>query len=137
MSDPSPALQPGRTYPRRILAADDDPVVREFLKLYLAVEGTQVDVVDDGGPAIARLGEDFDLLVLDLDMPGKDGFDVLRALAAAPPARPLPVVVLTSRTDAAAIADAFELGASAYVLKPISRATLTAKVSTVYMAARL
>ena len=59
------------------------------------------------------------------------------ALAALSLPRPLPVVVLTSRTDAAAIGDAFELGASAYVLKPISRDTLIAKVSAVYMAARL
>lgn len=136
MTDASP-LQPGRTYPRRILAADDDPVVREFLKLYLAIEGTEIDVVDDGEPAIARLADGYDLLVLDLDMPGKGGFDVLRALAAAPPPSPLPVVVLTSRTDAGAIAEAFELGASAYVLKPISRDTITAKVSAVYMAGRL
>lgn len=131
------ALQPGRTYPRRILAADDDPVVREFLKLYLAVAGAEVEVVDDGEPAIARLGDGYDLLVLDLDMPGKTGFDVLRALAASPPARPLPVVVLTSRTDAGAIAEAFELGAAAYVLKPISRDAITAKVSAVFTAARL
>jgi CheY-like chemotaxis protein len=131
------ALQPGRNYPRRILAADDDPVVREFLKLYLAVAGAEVEVVDDGEPAIARLGDGYDLLVLDLDMPGKTGFDVLRALAASPPARPLPVVVLTSRTDAGAIAEAFELGAAAYVLKPISRDAITAKVSAVFTAARL
>jgi CheY-like chemotaxis protein len=131
------ALQPGRTYPRRILAADDDPVVREFLKLYLAVAGAEVEVVDDGEPAIARLGDGYDLLVLDLDMPGKTGFDVLRALAASPPARPLPVVVLTSRTDAGAIAEAFELGAAAYVLKPISRDAITAKVSAVFTATRL
>jgi CheY-like chemotaxis protein len=136
MTDAS-SLQPGRTYPRRILAADDDPVVREFLKLYLAVGEAEVEVVEDGEPAIARLGEGFDLLVLDLDMPGKSGFDVLRALAASPPARPLPVVVLTSRTDAGAIGEAFELGASAYVLKPISRDALTAKVGAVYTAGRL
>ena len=136
MTDASP-LQPGRTYPRRILAADDDPVVREFLKLYLAVGETEVEVVEDGEPAIARFGDGFDLLVLDLDMPGKSGFDVLRALAASPPRRPLPVVVLTSRTDAGAIAEAFELGASAYVLKPISRDALTAKVAAVYAAGRL
>ena len=70
-------------------------------------------------------------------MPGKTGFEVLRALGALALPRPLPVVVLTSRTDAGAIADAFELGASAYVLKPISRDTLTAKVASVYTATRL
>ena len=137
MTDVPESLQPGRTFPRRILAADDDPVIREFLKLYLALDGVEVDTVDDGEPAIARLGAGYDLLVLDLDMPGKTGFDVLRALAALALPRPLPVVVLTSRTDAGAIADAFELGASAYVLKPISRDTLTAKVASVYTAARL
>jgi CheY-like chemotaxis protein len=136
MTNVSPP-QPGRTYPRRILAADDDPVIREFLKLYLAIDGVEVETVSDGEVAIPKLGDGYDLLVLDLDMPGKNGFDVLRALAASPPARPLPVVVLTSRTDAGAIADAFELGASAYVLKPISRDTLIAKVSSVYIGARL
>ena len=137
MTDAPPPLYPGRTYPRRILAADDDPVIREFLKLYLAMNGVEIDTVDDGEKAIPRLGDGYDLLVLDLDMPDKNGFDVLRALAALSLPRPLPVVVLTSRTDAAAIGDAFELGASAYVLKPISRDTLIAKVSAVYMAARL
>lgn len=137
MTEAAAPLNPGRNFPRRILAADDDPVIREFLKLYLALDGVQVDTVEDGEPAIARLADGYDLLVLDLDMPGKTGFDVLRALNALSLPRPLPVVVLTSRTDAAAIADAFELGASAYVLKPISRDTLTAKVSSVYIAARL
>jgi len=137
MTDTPSSLHPGRNYPRRILAADDDPVIREFLKLYLALDGVDIDTVDDGEPAISRLADGYDLLVLDLDMPGKNGFDVLRALGASPPPRPLPVVVLTSRTDAGAIAEAFELGASAYVLKPISRDSLIAKVSSVYMAARL
>lgn len=137
MTDVPPPLHPGRTFPKRILAADDDPVIREFLKLYLAIDGVEVDAVDDGALAIPRLGEGHDLMVLDLDMPGKNGFDVLRALAASPPKKPLPVVVLTSRTDAAAIANAFDLGAAAYVLKPISRDTLLAKISSVYMAARL
>lgn len=137
MTDTPSPLHPGRNYPRRILAADDDPVIREFLKLYLAMDGVDIDTVDDGERAIPRLGDGYDLLVLDLDMPGKNGFDVLRALAVSPPPRPLPVVVLTSRTDAGAIAEAFELGASAYVLKPISRDALMAKVSSVYMASRL
>ena len=137
MTDASSPLLAGRTFPKRILAADDDPVIREFLKLYLAVEGSEIDTVDDGEKAIPKLRDGYDLLVLDLDMPGKNGFDVLRALAASPPPRPLPVVVLTSRTDADAIANAFDLGAAAYVLKPISRDSLVAKVSSVYMATRL
>ena len=137
MTDVPASFQPGRNFPRRILAADDDRVIREYLKLYLALDGVEVNAVDDGEPAIARLSDGYDLLVLDLDMPGKTGFDVLRALGALALPRPLPVVVLTSRTDAGAIADAFELGASAYVLEPISRDTLTAKVASVYTAARL
>lgn len=134
MTDTASALIPGRTFPRRILAADDDPIIREFLALYLSIDGVAVDTAVDGDEALARLGAGYDLLVLDLEMPGKSGFDVLRALGSNPP---LPVVVLTSRTDAGAIAEAFELGASAYVLKPITQITLMAKISAVYMAASL
>ena len=134
MTVTAPALQPGQTYPRRILAADDDPVIREFLSLYLSMDGVTVDTAADGEDALSRLAAGYDLLVLDLEMPGKSGFDVLRTLG---PITPIPVIVLTSRTDAGAIAEAFELGATAYVLKPITKDAITAKVSAVYMAANL
>lgn len=134
MTGAVPSIQPGRTYPRRILAADDDPVVREFLNLYLTCDGVTVETAVDGEDALTRLEAGFDLLVLDLEMPNKSGFDVLRALGSNPS---VPVVVLTSRTDAGAIAEAFELGASAYVLKPINKDSLIAKISAVYMAAGL
>lgn len=128
-------MQAGRTYPRRILAADDDPVVREFLALYLALDGVEVDILEDGSGVIDKLAHGYDVLVLDLEMPVMSGFDVLRALQDVPPANRPAVVVLTSRTDTAAIAQAFDLGASAYVLKPIAQTTLKAKISAVYMTA--
>ena len=124
---------PGRTYPRHILAIDDDPVLRELLAHHLEMPGCSVAVDEGGEDVLGRIGNDHDVMVLDLEMPGMTGFDILQALGKRHGIRPLPVIVLTSRTDAEAIAAAFESGAAAYALKPVNWPALRAKISAVFM----
>ena len=84
----------------RILLADDDVELSEMLADYLATEGFEVDTAHDGDAALekalAQSGDCFDLLILDVMMPGRNGFDVLRELRAR---SLLPVLMLTARGD--------------------------------------
>ena len=127
-------FQPGRTYPRAILVVDDDPVVCDLVVHQLGGPGVRVLSDYGGAGVLERLGGDFDVLVLDLQMPDVSGFEVLESLASRDPRRPLPVVVLTSRSDADGIAKAFARGAAAYSLKPVDWPALQRKISEVYMA---
>lgn len=110
-----------------ILLVEDNPLdVRSTLK---AAERVQLqpglEVVTDGQTAIDRLRADGDgdqprigLVLLDLNLPGKDGNDVLAEIRASPALATLPVVVLSSSTAAADVVNAYRLGANAYVRKP-------------------
>jgi DNA-binding response OmpR family regulator len=75
------------------------------------------------------------LVLLDLEMPNLDGFGVLSEIKSHPEAMMPPVIVLTSRSEAAIIARAFELGATAYALKPVTWNLLIDKISSIYRSA--
>ena len=126
-------FHPGRTYPRCILAIDDDPVLRELLTHHLEMPGCEVRTDQGGADVMSRIGDDHQIMVLDLEMPGMTGFEILEALGKRHATRPMPIIVLTSRTDAEAIASAFEAGAAGYALKPVNWPALRAKISTVFM----
>lgn len=137
MTPPIPALHAGKTYPGRILAVDDDPLMREFASLELGLEGCTVTVASDGLDALAKLrAETAEVMILDLDMPRLDGFGVLRALSEIGGPAPPSVIVLTSRTDAKALSQAFDLGAVAYALKPVDWDQLRLKIHKAYEARR-
>ncbi|HLI65605.1 MAG TPA: response regulator [Caulobacteraceae bacterium] len=105
----------------RLLFVDDDPILREFAAVHLASETVEVRTVGDGDEALAMLGEwPVDLMLLDLEMPRVDGFEVLERLAANPAHRDLPVIVVTGREDIAAIDRAFAVGATSFVCKPLN-----------------
>ena len=111
----------------RILIAEDEPRLAAFLDKGLRSNGFTTTIVSDGGAAsmMAR-DEDFDLLVLDLGLPGKDGFSVLRELRAA--GQHMPVVILTARDDVSDKVTGFEGGADDYVTKPFKFDELLARV---------
>jgi CheY-like chemotaxis protein len=101
---------------RRILLADDSPQIRESLSKLLRKFGYHVTLVAQGGQALDRaLEEEFDLLLLDLNMPGMDGWQTLDHLARLKPA--LPVVVITAQPDQGDWARAE--GACALLEKPL------------------
>src|SRR5262249_32467220 len=83
---------------RRVLFADDDPGMRAIVLLNLEAEGFEVTAVEDGEDALREAERLLpDLIVLDVMMPGRDGFEVLRALKASTDTCAIPVVLLTAK----------------------------------------
>jgi len=114
----------------RILVVDDEPHIVEVVSAYLAREGHQVDTATDGDVALqlARDGRP-DLLVLDVMLPGRSGFDVLRQLRAEGIASA--VVMLTARDDVIDRVAGLEMGADDYVTKPFEPRELVARIGAV------
>jgi DNA-binding response OmpR family regulator len=111
----------------RILIAEDEQRLAAFLEKGLRSNGFTTTTVRDGPTAVALArDDDFDLLILDVGLPGLDGFGVLRALRAT--GQHLPVVILTARDDVADKVRGLEGGADDYVTKPFRFEELLARV---------
>ena len=111
----------------RILVVDDEPAIRRLLKTSLASQDYLVSEAADGAAALAALKrEPFDVLVLDLGLPGMDGFEVIAQVRAGRSA--LPIIVLSVRTDEAGKVRALDLGADDYVTKPFGIEELLARI---------
>jgi len=114
----------------RILLADDDVELTEMLSQYLGAEGFAVETAHDGESALAMVrGGGFDLMVLDVMMPGKNGFDVLRELRAS--SLLLPVLMLTARDEDVDSIVGLELGADDYLPKPCNPRVLVARIRAI------
>jgi DNA-binding response OmpR family regulator len=111
----------------RILVVEDEARIASFLEKGLRANGFTTEVAADGDEAL-RLGrtERFDLAILDLGLPGRDGFDVLRELRGE--GRSLPVIVLTARGGVPNTVAGLEVGADDYMTKPFSFEELLARV---------
>ncbi len=113
----------------RILVVDDQPVNLRVVSSLLSRQGYEVIVADNGEAAIARYRESApDLVLLDMIMPGMDGFDVLKALQGLPPPA-APVVFVTAAQDRDMLLRAFEAGVVDYVTKPFLPEELLARVN--------
>ena len=112
----------------RILVVDDEPAIRRLLRTGLGTQGYEVVDVASGGAALAAVGTDPDLMILDLGLPDMQGLDVLRTMREN--ASTVPVLVLSSRDDEAGKVKAFDLGADDYVTKPFGMNELLARVRT-------
>ena len=111
----------------RILLAEDEPRIAEFVSRGLSAHEFSVTVVDDGMEALANaLHGEFDLLVLDIGLPGIDGLEVLRRLRGG--GSTLPVVVLTARDSVADTVAGLESGADDYLAKPFAFDELLARI---------
>jgi len=105
----------------RILFVDDDPILREFAVVNLATEHASVATAEDGEAALAAVEAGApDIILLDLEMPNMDGFEVLKRLRADPRHRSLPVIVVTGREDVEAVDRAYASGATSFVVKPLN-----------------
>ena len=115
---------------RRVLVVEDDPAIREGLCDALRFEGYAVEAAVDA-PQGESLGlrAPIDLVLLDLMLPGGDGFSVLRSLRAARPR--LPVIILTAKGREADRVEGLKLGADDYVVKPFSVLEVLARVEAV------
>jgi len=110
----------------RILLADDDIEMCDMLREYLQAEGFLVEAVHDGDAALQRARtNDHDLLVLDVMMPARNGFDVLRDLRRS---SQMPVLMLTARDEDIDSIVGLELGADDYVTKPCNPRVLVARI---------
>jgi len=114
---------------RRILIADDEPDLRKMLTAYLMAEGFETAVASDGNQALERVRADRpDLIVLDVGMPGIDGFEVLRRVRAE---SDVPVIMLTARSEEVDRVVGLTVGADDYVTKPFSPRELAARIKAV------
>lgn len=111
----------------RVLIIDDEPRIVDFVSRALAAEGFRVDSASDGirGFELARSGR-YELVVLDLLLPGRDGVTVLRQLMDARPEQR--VLVLSALADVRNKVECLELGASDYLPKPFAMAELVARI---------
>jgi len=113
-----------------ILVVDDEPHIREVVGSYLVREGHEVRYAGDGDAALAAaLETEPDLVILDVMLPGRSGFDVLRELRTA--GRRSAVIMLTARDDVVDRVAGLEIGADDYVTKPFEPRELVARVGAV------
>jgi len=121
-------VQPSSAVPR-VLVAEDDEISATLLLHRLQKEGLDVVRFDDGQEAYeAALREVPDLVILDVKMPGMDGFEVLERLRGSAAYSSVPIIMLTSMGREADVVRGFELGADDYILKPFSPVELAARV---------
>lgn len=119
--------------PVRILFVDDDPIMREFAAVHLSTDAAKVTVGADGVEALKAVAEaEFDVILLDLEMPQMDGFEVLSRLRADERTRRTPVVVVTGREDVSAVDRAFQAGATSFLVKPINWRLLSYQIRYVH-----
>jgi DNA-binding response OmpR family regulator len=121
----------------KIIYVDDDPILREFATVNLASEQTSVTTAADGAEALTLLeAQRPDIMLLDLEMPRMDGFEVLETIRASEQWRDLPVIVATGREDVAAIDRAFQAGATDFVVKPMNWRLLSYQIRYVLRSSR-
>lgn len=104
---------------KRVLIVEDDQFLREFYQELLESEGMIVETAGDGDTAVSKIHEGgFDLILLDIMLPKKDGLQILKENKINPPASPNgPIVVLTNIGQDAIIKNCFEAGAAGYMIK--------------------
>jgi two-component system alkaline phosphatase synthesis response regulator PhoP len=120
---------PGGRTPQRILVADDDPIVLRFLEALLSDAGYEVCTAGDGEEALQKIREEKpDMVILDLVMPYRDGFDICRTVRQSPSTRTLPIIVLSMKDKESDIIRCFEAGADEFVRKPFNALELIARI---------
>jgi two-component system chemotaxis response regulator CheY len=112
-----------------VLVVDDSTTVRKFVAASLNMKGFRVVTAADGVEALERMpAEKFDLIITDLNMPDMDGFEFIRTLRETPEYREIPIIVLSSMTDLKNKDYALELGALAFLEKPLSAEAIQREV---------
>lgn len=114
-----------------ILVVDDDSQLTGLVKMSLELSDYRVEEAWDGDKALKAMRRKApDLLVLDLMMPRKDGWEVLREIREDPGLVEMPVILLTARTRSSDVVRGWEMGADDYVTKPFNPSSLTVHVKT-------
>jgi len=121
---------------KRILIVDDEQDILDLLKFNLEAEGYDTLLASDGNEAIALAKTGPDLIILDVMLPGKDGWEVMRQLRQNPATQNIPVIFLTAKSSEIDEVVGLELGADDYITKPISIRKLMARVKMVLRKAK-
>jgi two-component system phosphate regulon response regulator OmpR len=112
-----------------ILIVDDDRRIRDLLSRFLNTEGYRVTTADTAAEARAKLdGLSFDLLVLDVMMPGESGFELARSIRAS---SSVPILMLTARDEKESRIEGLEIGADDYVAKPFEPRELSLRINNI------
>lgn len=120
-----------------ILVVDDNRQVLELVNHVLAEAGYSISFIPKGQFLFQRLSsQKFDLVLLDINLPGISGFDLLRQLKSDPVFKTLPVIIISAEEEDDTLAKCFALGASDYIKKPIHHEILKARVQSVISASR-
>ncbi len=116
----------------RILVVDDEPVNLKVLSNHLSVQDYIVDLAEDGKQALDKIdqGNRYDLIVLDVMMPGLTGYEVTEHLRKKFHPTELPVVLLTAKNQLSDLVTGFDSGANDYLTKPVSKKELLARIKT-------
>ncbi len=117
----------------RILIVDDFSTMRRIVRNLLKEIGYQnADEAEDGAAALAKLkGGEFDFVVSDINMPNMNGFELLRSIRADDGLKTLPVLLVTAEAKKEDIITAAQIGASGYIVKPFTKATLEEKFNKI------
>jgi DNA-binding response OmpR family regulator len=118
----------------KILIVDDEIRISNLLRIYLQRESFHVDAAADGDEGLDKaLHENYDLIILDVLMPGKDGFQVLEDLRKV---KQTPVIMLSAKSESEDLIRGTDLGANAFISKPFSPAAVVAKIKEILSPAR-
>ncbi len=123
--------------PTRILVVDDDPIFREFASVHLATPMSVVVLAPDAATALDVLSKEaFDTAMIDIEMPGMDGFELVERIRAQDNLRGLPLMMVTGREDIVSIDRAYTLGATSFVTKPVNWRQLSHQLRYIIRATR-
>ena len=117
---------------RTILVVDDEPNARSLLRLILVRAGFEVLVAQDGYEALKVVQDKIpDVMILDIMMPGIDGFEVCEKLRSNKDTATLPIIMLSARADPESVTKGLRVGATKYLTKPVTPELLTNQVNEV------
>ena len=120
---------------QKILIIDDDNDIAELISLYLTKECFETSIINDGNDAMAAFGSfSPDLVILDLMLPGKDGYQICREIRMV---SDVPIIMLSAKTETFDKVLGLELGADDYVIKPFDTKELVARVHAILRRSRI
>ncbi len=115
---------------KRVLIVDDERKNIDLLKVRMKSYGHETETASDGIEALAKMKLDIDLALLDIQMPGMDGFDVARAIRSDPETCDIPIIMVTALIDRETKLRAVEAGANDFITKPVDSAELMVRTAS-------
>jgi CheY-like chemotaxis protein len=125
----APSARAGK--PLRVLCAEDNPFARVVLNTVLGEFGYRVDFVGSGEAAVAAVAKGYDLVLMDLMLPGLDGIAAVRAIRALNGAGTVPIIGISGRTEPGQREAALAAGMNAFLGKPVSPAALAQAIAEI------